>query len=421
MVKKTKLIKKTSKTFLIIGLVLSLLGSTVLYFYTKYLLQIEVEKELYSTEARIADALQKGNDVFSLQPVIEVKIVDTLKKEVLKDTVIYDPSEDEMELFRELSTFKKINNTNYQITVRDMVVESEDFLFIIVLSNIAILLLAFIILFYFNIKKNIQLWSPFFKNLEQMKRFSLTSKEPIKLIDSDVLEFSELKNEIIVLTNKVKADYENLKQFTEDISHEMQTPLAIIQAKIDNIINEHAINEKQFEQISSIQKDIQRLKQLNKKVTTLTKIDNNQFNKVEKINLTNLINEKIESFKELQMNDLIHNSKNNLSVSMDPYLADMLINNLISNAIKHSEKEKEIQIYSNENSLIISNYGEKEIANPNKLFLRFYRESQVNQSTGLGLAITKKICDLYGFKISYNFKDQHHIFSVTFKQVIIQL
>jgi len=83
-----------------------------------------------------------------------------------------------------------------------------------------------------------------------MKRFSLTSKEPLELTDSDVLEFSELKNEILVLTNKVKTDYENLKQFTEDISHEMQTPLAIIQAKIDNIINEHAINEKQFEQIS---------------------------------------------------------------------------------------------------------------------------------------------------------------------------
>jgi len=416
MAKKTKLIKKTSKNFLLIGLVLSLMGSTVLYFYTKYLSKVEVEKVLYSTEARVTNAIQNNNVVFSLPPVTEVKIVHNLKNKILKDTIIYDPSEDEMELFRELSTFKNINGTNYQITVRHMMVESEDFLFIIVLSNIAIFLLAFIILFYFNIKKNIQLWSPFFKNLEQMKRFSLTSKEPLELTDSDVLEFSELKNEILVLTNKVKTDYENLKQFTEDISHEMQTPLAIIQAKIDNIINEHAINEKQFEQISSIQKDIQRLKQLNKKVTTLTKIDNNQFNKVEKINLTNLINEKIESFKELQMNNLSYHYTTILFVFMDSYLADMLINNIISNAIKHSKKEKNIEIQSNENSLIISNYGEKEIANPTKLFLRFYRESNVNQSTGLGLAIAKKICDLYEFNISYKFKNHHHIFSVTFNK-----
>jgi len=116
------------------------------------------------------------------------------------------------------------------------------------------------------------------------------------------------------------------------------------------------------------------------------------------------------------MNNLSYHYTTILFVFMDSYLADMLINNIISNAIKHSKKEKNIEIQSNENSLIISNYGEKEIANPTKLFLRFYRESNVNQSTGLGLAIAKKICDLYEFNISYKFKNHHHIFSVTFNK-----
>ena len=249
-----------------------------------------------------------------------------------------------------------------------------------------------------------------------MKQFSLASKEPIELVDSDVLEFSELKNEITLLTNKVKSDYENLKQFTEDVSHEMQTPLAIIQAKIDNIINEHSINEKQFEQVTSIQKDIQRLKQLNKKITILTKIDNNQFINIEDVNLSSLIDEKIENFKEVQLVNLLHNSKKELSVSIDSYLSDILINNLISNAIKHSKKEEEITIITDENSLIISNFGEKSLAHPENLFIRFYRESNGNQSTGLGLAIVKKICDLYGFKISYQFEVDHHIFSIDFSK-----
>ena len=416
MSKKTRLIQKTSKTFLFGGVLLVLLSSLALYFYTSYLLKSEVEEVLYSTESRVADAIKNDSVVFSLSPVIEVKKTDNVQSEVLKDTIIYDPSQDEMELFRELSTYKNINGIDYQITVRNMVVESEDLALAIVISNITIFVIAFIFLFYFNTTRNLKLWDPFFKNLEQMKRFSLTSKDTLNLVDSDVLEFSELKTEIETLADKVRKDYESLKQFTEDVSHEMQTPLAIIQAKIDNIINEHEISDKQFEQVTSIQKDIQRLKQLNKRITTLTKIDNNQFINIENVNVSDLINEKIESFKELQFANLVYNPENKLSVSMDVYLADILINNLISNAIKHSKKNEEITIITKSKLLIISNFGEKVLANPENLFLRFYRESSTNQSTGLGLAIVKKICDLYEFKISYKFEVDQHIFSIDFSK-----
>ena len=169
-----------------------------------------------------------------------------------------------------------------------------------------------------------------------MKEFSVTSKEQIELVDSDILEFSELQIQIKLLTNKVRVDYENLKQFTENISHEIQTPLAIIQAKIDNIINEHAINDKQFQQVSSIQKDIQRLKQLNKKITILTKIDNHQFINVEEVSISQLVNDKVADYKELEIKNIVHLADDNLVVKIDPYLAEMLVNNLISNAIKHS-------------------------------------------------------------------------------------
>jgi signal transduction histidine kinase len=247
-----------------------------------------------------------------------------------------------------------------------------------------------------------------------MKRFSLSSKAPLDLVESDVLEFSELKNEIMTLTNKVRADYENLKQFTEDVSHEMQTPLAIIQAKIDNIINAQDINDIQFEQITSIQKDIQKLKQLNKRITILTKIDNNQFVTVENINLTEIINNKVDSFKELKMSKMFHAPNEILNVSMDPYLADILVNNLISNAIKYNNSEEVITIVTDQSSFVISNFGEKALEHPDKLFQRFYRESNETKSTGLGLAMVKKICDLYQFKVSYKFDKKHHIFSVNF-------
>ncbi len=398
------------------GLVLTILSSIVLYFYTKKLLQDQVEESLYSTEARVVDALMDDQPVFSVSPVIEVRKVDKTGKKILKDTVIYDPSQDEMEEFRELSTYENIGGQLYHITIRDLVVESGDILVAIIISYILIFVLSVLFLFFFNTNRNIKLWNPFFKNLEQMKKFSISSLEELQLVDSDILEFSELKEEIQILTSKVRNDYQNLKQFTEDVSHEMQTPLAIIQAKIDNIINEHTINDKQFEQISSIQKDIQRLKHLNQRITLLTKIDNNQFVKVEEVNITKLLTDKIENFKELEIDYIVLHSENDLVVAMDSYLAEILINNLLSNAIKHNAQEKNISVDIKENSLLISNYGLNALLHPERLFQRFYREVNSVKSTGLGLAIVKKICDLYGFTIRYHFQDSQHIFEVDFKR-----
>lgn len=412
--KKINLIKKTSKTFLLTGLVLTILSCIVLYFYTKNLLQEEIEEELYSTEARVSNALENHRIVYSLPPVTEIKKVLSLKPEILKDTLIYDPSQDEMEMFRELSTYKKIHDDYYHITIRTLVVESGSILVAIMVSNISLFVLAFVFLFYLNTARNLQIWQPFFDNLEAMKKFSLTSIEPIVLADSDVLEFSDLKDQIELLTSKVKVDYENLKQFTENISHEIQTPLAIIQAKIDNIINEHAINNRQFDQITSIQKDIQRLKQLNKKITTLTKIDNNQYVRIETLSLTQLIDEHIENYKELDINHIDHVANEKLFVNMDPFLADILISNLVSNAIKHGSKNTRISIVTDKQSLKVSNGGEATLIHPEKIHLRFYREDTNNKSTGLGLAIVKKICDHNGFNLSYRFEKQHHVFNIDF-------
>ncbi|MGV8993555.1 MAG: sensor histidine kinase [Flavobacterium sp.] len=414
MKQKTTLIQKTSKTFLITGLILAFLSCVALYFYTNDLLQREIEEELYSTEGRITDAISDHKTLFSLSPITEVTIVDSLKPESLKDTILFDPSQNEMELFRELSTYKRINNVNYHIVIRTLVVETDEIVMAIVLSNIAIFLLAFLFLLYFNKAQNLRLWKPFFYNINQMKQFSVTSTEPLVLVDSDILEFSELQTQIQELTNKVRVDYENLKQFTENISHEIQTPLAIIQAKIDNIINEHAINDKQFEQVSSIQKDIQRLKQLNKKITILTKIDNRQFANVEEVSISQLVNHKVEDYKELEIMNIVHLSNENLVVQIDPFLAEILVTNLISNAIKHSLLNENIVIFTNSNSLLVSNPGEIAIQNPDKLHLRFYREQNNFKSTGLGLSIVQKICDLYGYTLSYKFENKQHIFSIVF-------
>ncbi len=391
-----------------------LVSTVILYFYVRGLLQEEVEEELYSTEARIESVLKEKGPPYTLPPIVEIESVAAPGPEILKDTVLFDPSQDEMEDFRELTTYKNIQGKIYRITVRNLIVESEDILIAIVISYLIIIFLVFISLFYFNRAINKKIWDPFFKNLEQMKRFSLASEKEIQLLDSDILEFTELNKEIITLTEKVRSDYKNLKQFTEDVSHEMQTPLAIIQAKIENVINENTLNENQYEQFTSIQKDIKRLTQLNKRLTLLTKIDNRQFGNVEKVRITNLVKDSVQNFSEPFPVSIEYASHNEIIVSMDPYLAEILCSNLISNAIKHTKTREAIKIRAEGRTLTITNQGEEAIKHPDQLYSRFYRESSKTNSTGLGLAIVKKICDLYGYKISYDYKEGWHIFEIKF-------
>lgn len=319
-----------------------------------------------------------------------------------------------MELFHELSTFQNIHGTNYQITVRAMVVETEDILLAIVASYIVILILAFLILYYFNKRRNQNLWAPFFDNLSAMKRFSLSSEFPIELDDSEILEFNELNREVRTLTKKVRDDYRNLKQFTENISHEIQTPLAMIQAKVEHMMNGNGLNNQQFDHLSSIQKDIHRLTNLNKKLTLLTKIDNKQFQNVGQVSISDLVGEIVDNFRELSDTPIVFNREGDLCVEMDVHLASILCTNLVSNAVKHGGKAADIRVTTREMKLSVSNPGREALGNPQKLFGRYYKGSREINGTGLGLAIVKSICNLYEYHVTYGFQDHRHVFEVNF-------
>jgi signal transduction histidine kinase len=233
---------------------------------------------------------------------------------------------------------------------------------------------------------------------------------------SNIEEFNELNGRLKTLVLKIKSDYNTLKQFTEDVSHEAQTPLAIMQAKIENIINQQQISDDLYEDLTSIQKDIKRLTQLNKRLVLLAKIDNNQFSKAEKVDLATVICERIEDFQDISEHTFKKEVSPNSNVIIDSYLAEILTNNLLSNAVKYSDPKSIIFVKVSQHMLEVSNKGTTMIEQPDKIFERFYRESSNKKSTGLGLSIVSKICGYYGFDASYRFREseQLHVFRITF-------
>lgn len=345
---------------------------------------------------------------------MEVQKVPKAQPLKISDTLIYDPLQKEIELFKQLSESKEINGEYYLVTVRAMVIESEDILFAIVFTFVGIVFLAFIFLFYLNKSKNKKIWKPFFVNLDRLKNFSIKSSASLTFEDSDILEFHDLNTELISLTSKIKIDYRNLKQFTEDVSHEMQTPLAIMQAKIDTVINDKNITETQFAKFSSLQEDIQRLKQLNNKLILLAKIENDQFTNTATVNVQDVMEKCIHNLEELTSTTINLSSNESLTIFMDKSLAIILFNNLLSNAIKHSSSGRSINVVIDKDSVEFKNYGSIALASPDIIFERYYKESKRKDSTGLGLSIVKKICDYYSFTPSYRFRESEHIFQINF-------
>ena len=390
------------------------LSGVVLYFYTRYLLENEIEEELYSNKDRVEKLLFKHPDLKGIPPIIMAQKTNTVQRALLIDTLIYDPHQDEIELFRQLSGTKNINGQEYKITVRAMVIESEDILFAIVFTFLIIIILAFIFLFYLNKSRNENLWKPFFVSLDKLKTFSLRLDKELKLDDSNILEFDDLNREINALTTKVQVDYRNLKQFTEDVSHEIQTPLAIMQARIDIMINDQNITEAQFEHLSLLQSDIQRLKKLNKNLILLAKIDNDQYTANEIISINEVLRETVSNFNELTPVNIIINEMSTIHFKMDASLASVLCINLLSNAVKHNLDNNPIRVNFNDNHLQVINAGKETLGSPEQIFDRFYKESKRQDSTGLGLSIVKKICDYYSLSPSYRFRESEHIFQIDF-------
>ncbi len=392
-----------------------MISLVVLYFLTNYLINKETEEDLHTITYQLERLIENNLTVNSIEPLIGITETTESQTNKIKDTLIFDPSQNEVELFRELTTYKNINSKNYKITARTLVVESQDILIAIFLSYIGILLFSFLIQFFVNKKSSEQIWKPFVNNLETLKKFSLHSNQKLHFEKTDVLEFTELAEELESLTNKVKSDYENLKQFTEDVSHELQTPLAIIQAKIGNLIDEDSINEKQFQLLSDVQQNILRITLLNKKLALLTKIENKQFKSLKQINITKKLKKSIVTFQEQTLHNIEVGELTDIEIYLDIMLSKIIIDNLLTNAIKYTLEGGTIKVSTTTNAIVIANSGQEAIKHPEKLYDRFYRESTTKKSLGLGLAIVKKICDAHNFKINYSFIEGFHIFKIQFK------
>jgi|CZKP01.1.fsa_nt_gi signal transduction histidine kinase len=418
-----KLLTKTNLYYTFFALIIFIIGGFAFFFIIQNKIYEEIDEALISRkEVILKQLVLKGEGYLNeLAKSDDIRIIKTNQKSELQsgfsDTLIFRPGEREGEQFRFLTFNADLSGTLYKIDILRSATDSDSLIDGIVLSALIIFLLLLgggAVLNYFISKR---IWKPFYNILDIIKDYRPGGKTVVDLSKSSISEFQNLNQVIEKLVTKVENDFVNLKQFTENASHEIQTPLAIIKNKSELLLQREDLDKEAIKEIVSIDEAATRLSKLNQALLQLMKIDNRQYQESEKMDLSGLLEIKLQKLNELiEMKNIKLKTSidKNVFIYMNVSLAEILLSNLLNNSIKHNIFGGELIINLIPNELSIKNTGEALHIEPEKLFDRFVKESTSNESIGLGLSLVRQICETYNFRVSYHYEHSLHELKVNF-------
>ncbi len=413
-----KLINKISRYFLFVSILVFTVVSVGLYFVIENTITEETDEQLLNISQKAIQELKNGRAV-SFAPFVEISLVNKVEdqKNKFEDILLTSKNDNEEEPFRQLTAYVKVNGVNYKIITRISLIEKEDMLFSILTAALAAFLLFALILYFTNkiISKNIL--KDFYDTLKKLEIFSLKSDVRLQLTTSTIEEFEQLNKSLLFLAEKAKSEYRSLKEFSEEMNHEIQTPISVIKSKLELLLQSNDLSEDDLALLDTSLKNLSKLERINKSLLLLNKLEHKDLFETTGIDLAEEIDNVIATYNDFIVSKKIALSrslKNDIEIKANRQLINILLSNITSNAIKHNVNRGKIDIELKNNELIISNTGQVPKGNPEKFFERFYKESASTESVGLGLTIVKKICDLYEIKIRNNFLDGLHNIILTF-------
>lgn len=420
-----KLLTKTSFIFITISLFVFFISGIFLYIILKKASDRNINKELYTQFEHITRNLPAVMDTGKSELYIPFNLY--IKKTAgantrvangfeLNDTILLDPVSNSYQIYRKINGYSTIGNKTFQITVYKSLIQSDELLEQLIIAITSMTILLILGVFFVTRFISERIWSDFFRTLETIKKFDLSGNNKVHLPPSDMSEFNELNNVLNIMIARIYSDFKNLKEFTENITHEMQTPLAIIKSKIELFLQSKDLSEEQALILNDVSTNITRLTKLNKGLVLLSRIENEQFTGMDEINITELIIEAVENMsyisesKNLQVENKIREP---LLVSMNKSLAEILVNNLIKNAFIHTPEEGKVAIEASDQKVTLKNTGKNELSDL-QIFERFVKGNFKSNSLGIGLSLVQKICSKYGFTIQYSYNNKYHVFTIDF-------
>ncbi|GAA3611829.1 HAMP domain-containing sensor histidine kinase [Flavivirga amylovorans] len=388
------------------------------YFLIQYVVNKEVDDILKHESERISFNLKENetfpssNYIFSTTPVTE----DFPVSNKYRDTLIYEAYADKLMPYRMYEFTALIDAQKMKISLKHVLLDMNELIVWLFVTTTLVILLLVTGLFFINQGIYRWAWKPFFENLSKLTNYDITKKNPVNLETSNISEFKELNRIVTALMNQVKKDFQNLKEFNENISHEIQTPLAIIRNKMVLLLESQDLKEKELHWVQAVYQEANKLSKIGKSLTLISRIENQEFTRLDSVDISVIVDniignmEEMIAFKNLEITVKL----NPVKVKCDQILANILFTNLIKNAVQHNLEGGYIEILLNEEKFEIVNTGKISEIETEQLFKRFQRGNKETESLGLGLAINQKICEMYGFLLDYSLQSGKHKLSLYF-------
>lgn len=341
-----------------------------------------------------------------------------LSANIFYDSTTYIEIELEYEPVRVLKCyFMDAEGRYYEMEIETSTLEKEDMvrtIFWSILILYFILLCCILLVTHYVFRKS---FKPFYGLLNWLKKVHPGKKVENYEIKSNVDEFITLNQALIESVNRNSEIYNRQKQFVENAAHELQTPLAIINNKLELLSENPDCTEEQLAEIGSIYKVLRGIIKMNKSLLLLSRIENRQYPETTAVDINSVTRSSLDIFTEVYGAKLLKISfveDGCLSRDMNESLAGILVSNLIKNAFVHNYSEGEITIKISRKKWTISNTSRNAPLADSDLYSRFNKKGNAPDSSGLGLAIVKSITVLYGITIEYQYAEGKHRFSLGF-------
>ncbi|HEX7494333.1 MAG TPA: HAMP domain-containing sensor histidine kinase [Bacteroidales bacterium] len=413
-----KLLTKSTFYFLLLSLIAMVAGGALLYLTIKKVIYKQIDNSLITEKTIIEDQIKQTDTIPNFEGAfghqIEVKLLNyhVHNYQSIKDTDIYDSKTDSFIPYRYIfSSGNTYEKKGFIITIFQSISEKNELLQDISLYMFFLFFSLLLISILINYLIARRLWSPFYNSVRIAGRFDIQSDKPLDLPHTDIKEFRQLNRVFDSMTRKMRNDYLNLKEFNENAAHEIQTPLAVIRSKTDLLMQQKKLNKESISLIKSINEATTKLYKLNQGLLLISKIENQIFHEKKMISLKQITETGLDNYKEIMQLKKIKvemDAVDEAYVEMNETLAEVLISNLLSNAVRFNVDSGFINCHIDNMFLIITNSGLPLTIDPEILFRRFHKASDNPHSVGLGLSIVKKITDTYGMQIEYSCRDNIH-------------
>jgi signal transduction histidine kinase len=388
-------------------------GGILTYHIFKFIAYEEIDEFLQYEKNRILSWYELNNNIPDVNSITRVYPVEAPFSPFFADTLLLETSDMEMVLHRELHFSITYEDQHLGVVLRHLLLGREDFLGGASLLMGSITLLMVLLVFVGVTVVTRSVWQPFFDTVNSIKAYR-PDQPPDALPSHPVFEFNLLNESVNQMSQKIWEDYNRTKSFNENAAHELQTQLALIKTASEQLPEFLENDEDGLKVAQSVHEATTRLSFMLKSLLLLSKIGNREFPEKKSVDLEKVIEQTLDFFSEaIGMRELhlrVHISKTKLT--MDPGLAQILVTNLIKNAIIHNIHGGHIHVSLDENCFEIKNTG-LEPEDPVSIYLTRFRKGKTG-NMGLGLAIVNEICRLYDFKLDYKSKKNIHLLKIQF-------